>query len=198
MNTDYFSRLAPAERRFVVVVAVVFFIVVNVVWVRPHFSDLSILKARLNYARNQLATFQAAIQETPRLEAEVRKLQNEGGSVLAEDQATEFIRTIDTQSRQSGVSVTGYGRENRGTNQFFIEHSTTVAAISGERQLVNFLYNLGAGNSLIRVRSLSAHPDQPRQTLNANITLVASYQKNPPPARKPAPAKNSPATPNKQ
>lgn len=36
---EYFSRLNPSERRFVVVVALLFFIVVNLFWVWPHFSD---------------------------------------------------------------------------------------------------------------------------------------------------------------
>jgi len=48
-----------------------------------------------------------------------------------------------------------------------------------EPQLVDFLYKLGNGSSLIRVRDLSLQPDPPRQKLAADIQLVASYQKNP-------------------
>ena len=46
-------------------------------------------------------------------------------------------------------------------------------------QLVDFLYKLGAGASMIRVRDLTLQPDPPRQRLTADIRLVASYQKNP-------------------
>jgi hypothetical protein len=35
---------------------------------------------------------------------------------------------------------------------------------------------------MIRVRDLELQPDPPHQRLNANIKLVASYQKNPAPA----------------
>jgi len=42
---------------------------------------------------------------------------------------------------------------------------------------VDFLYSLGSGNSLIRVRDLRLHPDPPRQQLQADIRLAASYQK---------------------
>jgi hypothetical protein len=44
---------------------------------------------------------------------------------------------------------------------------------------VDFLYKLGSGASMIRVRDLELQPDAPHQHLNGNIRLVASYQKNP-------------------
>ncbi len=43
---------------------------------------------------------------------------------------------------------------------------------------MDFLYKLGSGASMIRVRDLELQPDPPRQRLSANIRLVASYQKN--------------------
>jgi hypothetical protein len=57
-----------------------------------------------------------------------------------------------------------------------------INAIATEDQLVDFLYKLGSGSSMIRVRDLELQPDPPRQKLSANIRLVASYQKNPTPA----------------
>ena len=42
---------------------------------------------------------------------------------------------------------------------------------------------------MIRVRDLELQPDAPRQHLNANIQLVASYQKNDAANLKPATAK---------
>ena len=49
---EYFSRLNPSERRFVVVVALLLFIVVNLFWVWPHFSDWGDLKGRLDGVLN--------------------------------------------------------------------------------------------------------------------------------------------------
>ena len=66
---------------------------------------------------------------------------------------------------------------------------------SGEKPLVDFLYNLGSGNSLIRVRGLSLRPDPPRQLLAANITLIASYQKKPVARRAASPATAAAAAP---
>jgi len=69
------------------------------------------------------------------------------------------------------------GRISSGTNQFFLEQSQNISVQSGEQQLVDFLYNLGSGNSLIRVRDLTLRPDPPRQNLSATVKLVASFQK---------------------
>lgn len=191
----YFARLNPSERRFVVGVGVVFFIVINLFWVWPHFSDWSGLKTRLEGARLKLANCQTVIQQGERLKPELAKMEGEGASVPFEDQSTEFMRTIQIQASQSGVAITTYGHQTARTNQFFTEQSQTVSGVSTEKQLVDFMYNLGSGNSLVRVRSLSVHPDASRQQLNANITLVASYQKNPKPPPAAAPAKSAPGQP---
>src|SRR5262249_5402146 len=48
-----------------------------------------------------------------------------------------------------------------------------------EKQLVDFLYRISSGDSIIRVRSMSLRPEANHYQLNASITLVASYQKKP-------------------
>ena len=136
-------------------------------------------------------------QKTNALGIEVEKMQRGGGNVPAEDQAVAFLRTIQTQAAQSGVAVGGNGRLITRTNSpFFMEQIQTITVAAGEKQLVDFLYNLGSGDSLVRVRDLSIRPDPPRQQLQANITLIASYQKNvkvaAAPAAKPAPPPTAP------
>src|SRR6185503_13966865 len=59
----------------------------------------------------------------------------------------------------------------------------------------DFLYNLGLSSSQIRVRALSVRPDTPRQQLNANITLVANYKKDPKRAQAAAAPTARPTTP---
>jgi type II secretory pathway component PulM len=184
----YLSKLNPSERRFVVGVALVFFLVINIFWVWPHFSDWSNLQRRLAGAQGELAKRETAIQQAERLKPEVDKMQRAGANVPPEDQAVQFLRTIQTQAAQNGVGVTGNGRLITRTNQFFMEQIQTITVQSGEKQLVDFLYNLGSGDSLVRVRDLSVRPDQNRQQLAASITLIASYQKNPKTTPAPAPA----------
>ena len=177
---EYLARLKPVERRFVVGVAVLLFIVLNIFWVWPHFSDWGNLQRRLESVRLQLKNYEAVIQQKPTLQSELTKLQGGGLAVAPEDQATEFFRAIQTQAMENGVGFIGNSRPtSRTNNQFFVEQVLTVQVQATENQLVNFLYNLGSDNSMIRVRSLSVHPDQSRQQLNANITLIASYQKKP-------------------
>src|SRR5688572_2902924 len=173
----YLSRLNSTERRFVVGVFVVVFIVINLLFIWPRFKDWDKVKLQINKAQNNLQAFQKEIGQKPTYERLVGELESEGAPVPAEDQMTEFLRTIQTQAAQSGVQVLGNTPQPTGTNQFFIERAQSLSVQAGEPQLVDFLYRLGDGTSLIRVRSLTLRPDQPRYQLSASITLVASYQK---------------------
>ena len=64
----------------------------------------------------------------------------------------------------SGVSVNSYTpmRASGGarTNQLFEEQSGTIAVVSGEAELLDFLYSLSSGGSLIRVLSMTLQPDK--------------------------------------
>jgi Tfp pilus assembly protein PilO len=189
----FLSRLTSMERRFLVGVVVVVILVLNLLFIWPHFGDWSKTKKRLAGAEKTLATFQAEIQQMSNYQAQVKNMESEGEAVQPEDQAIEFMRTINAQALQNGVSVLGSARQIGRTNQFFTEQAQSVTVQSGEKQLVDFLYSLSSRSSMIRVRDLSVRPDQPRQQLAANIKFVASYQKSTA-ARRVAPAAKS-ATP---
>lgn len=184
----YFERLSSLERRFVVVVLVVVFLLLNILFVWPRFSDWNAANLRMAKARKTLAQYQAEVNQSPTIQTQVKVLESEGAAVPPEDQSIDFLRTIQTQAAQSGVNILGNARQVARTNQFFLEQAQSITTQSGEAQLVNFLVNLGEGNSLIRVRDLSLRPDAPRQQLTANIKLVASYQKKTTTRSAPAPA----------
>jgi hypothetical protein len=179
------------ERRFVVGVLVVVFVVLNAWFVWPRFSDWGQVQTRLDKARKTEKIFEAEKAEKPKYEKQVKAMESEGLAVPPEDQSIDFLRTIQSEAAKSGVTILGNTRQvSRTNNLFFSEQVQNVSIQSGEQQLVDFLYNLGSGNSLVRVRALSLRPDPPRQLLTANITLIASYQKKPAtrPAAKPATA----------
>ena len=187
-------NLRPFERRLVVAVLVLLFLVVNIVWVWPHFKDWSETKYRLEDARAALATYETAISQKGDYEKKIKEFESEGAAAVApDDQANQFLRTVQNQAAVSGVSIMSISRQTTATNVFFLEQRQTFTVQANEEQLVDFLYQLGSGDSIIRARGLSLRPNPPRQQLSGNIDLVASYQKNP--AAKTAPtAKATAAT----
>ena len=192
----YFAHLRPLERRLAVGVVVVLILVLNFVFIWPHFSDWSQFQNRLKNARATLVSYQATILQATNYQAQVKSMEGEGEFVAPEDQAINFMRTIQAQAEASGVGRANYSRSIMHTNDaFFIEQVQNISVVATDQQLVDFLYKLGSGASMIRVRDLELQPDGSRQHLNANIRLVASYQKNPAaPARSAAPANSKPAT----
>jgi Tfp pilus assembly protein PilO len=175
----YLAQLRPMERRLVVGVAVVLFLVLNWVFVKPHFGDWGRLRARQDDAKRKLKLYQDTITQDAGYEAQVKKMESQGEFVALEDQAINFLRTIQSQSAQSGVGIVTTSRQTTRTNEFFVEQTQNINVIATDAQLVDFLYKLGSGASMIRVLDLELQPDNTHQHLNANIRLVASYQKNP-------------------
>jgi hypothetical protein len=178
----YFDSLRPFEKRVVVGVGLALFAVLNFWFVFPHFSDMSQMANRREAALTKLAKYQAARNLIPSYKSQISKLTSDGGpDVPSEERKDEFLRTINTEEGRSGVSqINGSKISTRTNNAYFLELSQTISVQSSETNLVDFLYNLGAGSSLIRVRGLNLRPDPPRNQLSADVTLVASYQKTPP------------------
>jgi type II secretory pathway component PulM len=187
----YFAQLRPFERRLAVGVLVIFILILNWWFIWPHFSDWGNLHRRRDAAQAKLKLYQTAIAQTDACQKQVDSLQSQGGYVALEDTAINMLRTIQSQSAQSGVNIVNNSRQITRTNDaFFVEQVQNVNVIADEEKLVDFLYKLGSGASMIRVRDLEMQPDGARQHLNANIRLVASYQKSDKPATlKPATAK---------
>lgn len=177
----YFAQLRPLERRLAVGVLVVLFLVLNYVFIWPHFSDFGKLRVRGDTARQKLKLYQTGIAQAANYAAQVKNLESQGGFVAPEDQSFNFLRAIQSQAALSGVGIINTSRQITHTNDaFFIEQVQNINVIADDQQLVDFLYKLGSGASMVRVRDLELQPDAARQHLNANIRLVASYQKNPP------------------
>ena len=185
--TAYFARLSSLERRFIVLAVVVVFVVVNLWFVLPRFNDWSQVRTRHETALTTRAKYEKEIAQIATYTSQIGKLESEGVSVPLEDQSLNILTTINSQAVQSGVSILNNTPQPERTNQFFLERAQGLTIQSTEAQLVDFLYKLGDGNSLIRVRALSLRPDAPRQALSGNLTLIASYQKKPSTRAAPAP-----------
>jgi hypothetical protein len=178
----YWENLRPSEKRLVAIVGIVVFVLINLWFVVPHFSDWGKVQERYDKAQKTLGLFESTIAQKPVWEAKVRALEGEGANVPPEDQSTHFAGTISSQAGQAGVMILSNSKSQSSTNQVgFLELSQTIQVQAKEQELVNFLYNLGSSNSLIRVRELTLSPDPPKQQLIATIKLVGSYQKKPTP-----------------
>ena len=177
----FFAQLRPLERRLAVGVLVVFILVLNWVFIWPHYADWSNLHNRLEGARQKLELYQKTILQTSNYEAQVKGFESQGESVPPEDMAINFLRTIQSQATASQVQMGSMSRPMTRTNDaFFVEQIQNINVTATDDQLVDFLYKLGSGASMVRVRDLELQPDPPHQKLNANIKLVASYQRNAP------------------
>ena len=177
----FFAQLRPLERRLAVGVLVVFILVLNWVFIWPHYADWSNLHNRLETARQKLALYQTTILQTSNYQAQVNAFLSQGEFVATEDMAINFLRTIQSQALASQVQMGSMSRPMTRTNDaFFVEQIQNINVTATDEQLVDFLYKLGSDASMIRVRDLELQPDPPHQKLNANIKLVASYQRNAP------------------
>jgi Tfp pilus assembly protein PilO len=175
----FFAQLRPLERRLAVGVLVVFILVLNWVFIWPHFGDWGNLRNRLGTARQKLALYQTTILQTSNYEAQVKIFESQGDVVAPEDQSINFLRVIQSQALASGVGMGSMGRPSTRTNDaFFVEQIQNINVTATDEQLVDFLYKLGSDASMIRVRDLELQPDPPHQKLNASIKLVASYRRN--------------------
>jgi Tfp pilus assembly protein PilO len=189
-----FSRLSSAERWLIIFVIIAVFAVVNFWFIFPRFDDWNKLGKRMKTAQATLQTFEEAIDQNGVVRAQIAKMEGENAAVPAEDQAVNFLNAIQNQAVASRVSIVANNSQPQRTNQFFLERIQSLTTSSREEQLVDFLYNLGAGNSQIRVRALSIRPDPQRQALNTTINLLASFQKKAPAkSAAPAPVKPAPA-----
>ena len=197
-------NLRPGERRLVVFVAIVLFLVLNFVFVYPRFGELGRTQQRLRDAEKKRSQFQEELKKKPQYEKELQRLQLAGQFIPSEAQALELQREVDQQARQSGVIVNRWDTTQRTassskTNSFFDEQNVTIWVNTDEPELVDFLFSLAKGQSLTRVRSMTLRRDQSQTRLDGNIMLVKSFQRKPPtrsaaPAAAPTPKAAAPAT----
>jgi hypothetical protein len=206
-------NLTPQERRIVVAIGLVVIVVLNFLFVWPHFSEWNRIRNELQTMRNNIETYnqKIALDTNPNngLQKQLAKLvRQEGTGVM--DKQVQLQSTIMTQARRTGVNVSNYnpGGSHPQTNEFFEEESIKITFDSQEPQLISFLYNIGGDPAMIRVSELELAPqDQNRYRLKGAITLTANYAKRaatpgsagakpkPVPGTKPASAAPGPVKP---
>ena len=187
--TSYFDKLnlRPQERRLVVGILVVIFVLLNVVFVWPRFADWNRVKEDLakNQRNFEIYSGKIAKVEGPAgFKTKLKVLEGEDAqNIISDEQEIQLERTVKTQVQASKIMVNSYSPISRSsnlqnTNEFFEEQSIKINVNTGEEELVAFLLNIGSGASMIRVRDLNLKPaDQNRYRLQGTITLSANSQK---------------------
>jgi hypothetical protein len=192
-------NLSPGERRLVVGIAIVVFVVLNIWLIWPEFGSVAKWEQRRRDAERRLKQFTDEVGKKSIYERQLVELESQGAYVGTEEQALSLQRDVANQALLSGVQVNNYNPQARvpsggRTNAFFEEQSLIITVVTGEKELVDFLYNLGTRSSLIRVRSMTLGRDQTQMKLQGSMTLVASFAKKPPPrTAAPPKATNQPA-----
>lgn len=202
-------NLQPHERRFVVVGSVILLLLLNYLIIVPYFKQWREVTDELNKTQGKNDLFQKEINQKSKYELRISELKrNEGANILDlpdGERATHVMSVIQQKATLNGVTlnsirqVTSFSRGLGGqTNQFFDEVIYSTEVNGGEAELVNFLYELGMSDAMIRVRGMNNLGLDPSQRkLKASLTLVASFQrKTPVPAAKatPSAATNKPAS----
>ena len=182
-------KLTPTERRLVVGVLVVSFLVVNywVVW--PRFGDLKTVSDEIEATRRKKDIYQREVDRLPTYTATLRKLQAAGSVLPPGEERIQFKSDMERMAREVGLMVPRWGevlpeRSGQNTNAFFEAIGITLQGAGGtEQQFVDFLHRVGASNSTIRVKELTLTPgnfdsrSQGKTNLVGNLKLVASVQK---------------------
>src|SRR6185503_1226316 len=151
MMSSLFDKLnlRPQERRLVVIVGIVVFVVLNFWLVFPMFGEYGRNQNRIDAARIKLKTYQDEIGKKPVYEKELRELEKSGAPVPSEEAGLRLSQEVSSQAALSGVSITSMTQMQRNqqgpagkTNAFFDEAAVTVNLNSGEKELVEFLWRL--------------------------------------------------------
>jgi hypothetical protein len=180
MKTSFFDKmnLRPQERRLVVIVGLVVFILLNMWFIWPFFGEWGRVQNDLYKSESTLARYNAEIAKRSTYERKQRELEQTGSEMLNNE--TDFQRIVSSQAASAGVYLsdlrTGAGASlATTTNQFFQEQSIVVQFSSGGKEIVDFLVGIAAQNAMIRVREMNIRPDSTQTKLAGSITFAGNY-----------------------
>jgi Tfp pilus assembly protein PilO len=182
MKTTFFDKLnlRPQERRLVVIVSLVVFILLNMWFVFPFFGEWGKVQNDLRKDSSTLDRYSKEITKKAQYERKQRDLEQTGSEMLNSE--NDFMRIISSQAANAGVYLTDQRAVATGgigakTNQFFQEQSISVQFNSGGKEIVDFLVGLAAQNVMIRVREMTLRPDQPQTPtkLVGSIVFAGNY-----------------------
>src|ERR1035441_1568439 len=139
-------NLTAQERRIVVVIAVVVFVVLNWLLVWSHFGDLAKVRRQLDDTRNTIQKWNKEIsndQAANGYKATLHLLERQQGGGIV-NQQVQLQRSVSDQAIKTGVAVDEIRpavSAHPDTNEFYAEQCVKISFESQESQLVSFLVN---------------------------------------------------------
>jgi hypothetical protein len=180
-------NLKPHEIRVVVGIGLVVFVLLNIWFVFPLFPQWAKTQKAINYAREDYVLYKREIERVTGpagYDARLKKLEDDGASILPEEFAVQFARNVQSTAQANGITpqsvqTSGRGGATASPTDVFEELSVNLTFNNAEEtKLVDFLNELSTGKSLIRVRDMNLRPDATKTKLQGTLTLTASFQKN--------------------
>jgi Tfp pilus assembly protein PilO len=173
-------NLRPQERRLVVIVLLVIFVLLNMWFVWPYFGDWSRIEGEIQRNRATLDKYQREIGNRAKYEARQRELETTGSEMLASE--TDLQRIIEAQAAGANVQL-GSRTPLRGqgvkTNQFFQEGGLSISFSAGGKEVVDFLVGIAAQNTMVRVRDMTLRPDPTQTKLAGTMIFIGNFQTRP-------------------
>jgi Tfp pilus assembly protein PilO len=190
MSQSIFDKLnlRPQERRLVVIVGMVIFVLLNMWFIWPYFGDWGATKAEIERNRTTLERYNREIGNKQRYEARLRELETTGSEMLTSE--LELQRIVQSQAAAAGVQL---GRQTfvkaatGRTNQFFQEAGLSIEFSAGGKEIVDFLVGVAAQNAMVRVREMNISPRDNNTRLGGTLVFVGNFQ---PRAATNAPSRN--------
>jgi Tfp pilus assembly protein PilO len=172
-------NLRPQERRVLVIVGLIIFVVLNILFVQPLFGQLGVAENALEKSKRTLAKYEGEIAKAPNFERVEARLKKEGSEVLSEE--LQLQRIVNNEAMAAAVQVSRFTPVTRTqigrTNQFFEDQGLTIDFTSGGKELVDFLVGMASGNSMVHVHDMTLKTVAGGTRLGGTILFAASYQK---------------------
>ncbi len=190
----FWEQLKPQERRWFIFIGCVVFVTMNYIFIWPQFKEWSANTNRMNADWENMAKYSAEIAHESEYKRKIAAIDPENQNIAQEDQAVHFENYFRDRAIENGVQIQSTSRPLTRMDDFTMEQRETIQVLTGEKNLVDYLYSLGTSGSSMRVESMSLRPlDMNRYQLHADLTIVESYFRNPSSA---TPARSAPgATP---
>ena len=183
----FFDRynLSAFERRLTVIVGMAIFLVINMMFIWPQFSEGEEIKEKTDKAHQRLRTYRAAIENGKALKTRLTELERAGSDVLPAERANQLVTIIQTTAAQTklpapSVVSARMALSDPSKEQFFEQIGYSVSTTTDSDPLIAFLIAIGSNDDVIRVRDLDLKPEtNKRNRLQCKMTLVANYKKQP-------------------